>query len=101
MTINLKDNIWIEGFDEIASGYILQDKIITICDNIIYSVKTSEIPEELAKECVKLLTPKHAISLYQNYKYKLPQLVSFTRTTARESIKTACYKEYCIIYKTK
>lgn len=69
--------------------------------SLSYSGKTSEIPEELAKKYVRLLTPGHIISLWQNYKYSIPQQVCFTKCSAKESIQSACPEEYCIIYEIK
>jgi hypothetical protein len=91
--INLKDNIWIEGFDsELNLKYNRRRRIV-------YSGKTSEIPEELAKECVQILAKTSLGNFYRNYQYDKPQPVAFTKCTAKESIQSACGKKYCIIYK--
>jgi hypothetical protein len=65
----------------------------------VYSGKTSEIPEEVAEGCVEILAKTSIGVFYRNYLYEKPQPVAFTKCTARESIKSACDKEYCIIYK--
>lgn len=99
MKTQLKDDIWIEGFDTIDTRN-KRLKIISICDTIIdeliYSGKTSEISEELAKECIDWNEFDDNIIKYYDYiKDYWPHL------TAKESIKSACSQEYCIIYKTK
>ena len=95
--VNLKDNIWIEGFDMHEVGHFMVTKdrnfIGDIAKKIIYSGKTSEIPEEIAKECVSelwFLTEK------VGYTNNLDEL-EYKR--AKESIQSACNQEYCIILK--
>ena len=95
MKTNLKDNIWIEGFDT-ESDLKYHHRRRTI-----YAGRTSEIPEKLIEECAELLSPNHPISLWRNYKYDKPQPVSIARATAKQSIQSACDKPYCVIYKTK
>lgn len=99
--IELKPGIFIEGFDEEYQyrQRLYGNKGISNSTELLYQGKTNEISEELAKECAELLTPKHPISLWRNYKYDKPQPASFTKCTAKESIQSACDKEYCIIYK--
>lgn len=89
MKINLKNNIWIEGFDiEVHLMTALNRKEIY---DVMYSGKTEEISEELAIECVK----EGFLSCdYMNY---INNIVEFE--TAKESIQSACTQEYCIIYK--
>lgn len=90
MKINLKDNIWIEGFEKY---HLLLTKIATIDKLIIYQGKTSEISEELAIKCIK----EGFLSCdYMNYHNKIIEF-----ETAKESIQSACDKKYCIIYKEK
>lgn len=84
--VNLKDNIWIQGFD----SFITLSFALAAGVKPIYAGKTSEIPEELAKECV--LPP---VNGYRNYKN-----LWINVNTAKESIQSACPEEYCIIYKT-
>lgn len=148
--INLKENIWIEGFDNselmeealsineccVNCHYFnqqigemgvcefnpenncpctrLRDMFDTRCENhkcpeIIYSGKTSEIPEELARELFELQqvfnTPEYLsqdIDRYRNY--RVTEYVWFD-CTLKESIQSALTKEggsiykYCIIFK--
>lgn len=60
---NLKENIWVKGFDSKKSWKLQEDNFAestsiaikvgnTANIDIIYSGKTSEIPEEVARECV-------------------------------------------------
>lgn len=100
--INTKNNIWIEGFSSILGeyneklgqySYYDKDKIV------MYYGKTSEISEEIAKECVKQYTidgHEEEFIGYDDY------LVSYNYfRTAKESIQSACSFEYCIIYRIK
>ncbi len=108
---NLKDNIWIEGFDsfiahEEAIVYFLR---ISENDNpeIVYSGKTSDIPEEIAKECVLKMMCVNAEDLvhamYRRYHAGNMEVQSLTHqyscVSAKESIQSACNQEYCIIFK--
>lgn len=87
MKTNLKDNIWIEGFNSFTGlSFALVAGV-----KPIYSGKTSEISEELAKECVEWSEFDKDILSYYHY--------SKAFKTAKESIQSACDKEYCIIYK--
>lgn len=103
-TVNLKDNIWIQGFDTsdecftpVAQFY--PDKL----DNVLYEGKTSEIPEELVKKCVE----KNNSLGYKNYtkeqqfkEIPIRNLIVDYSLPPIESIQSACNKEYCVIYKT-
>ena len=96
--VNLKDNIFIEGFDNELDVY---DRSIDLCIDlgnfsILYEGKTSEIPEELLDFLLSEDCPKE--ESHYNYKDFLGNLC--IHTTAKESIQSACDKEYCIIYKT-
>lgn len=101
MKTNLKDNIWIDGFDKMISiinlgaTYEQHPQFY----EVLYKGKTSEIPEELVMKYIELLTPGCMISLWRNYKYDKPQPVDITYCSAKESIQSACPQEYCIIYK--
>jgi len=90
--VNLKDNIWIEGFDD-------RHECACMAYNgfpLLYEGKTSKIPEELAKECVEWSEFDNNVIKYYDYvKEYWPHL------TAKEAIQSACPEEYCIIYKTK
>ena len=52
MKINLKDNIWIEGFDNKEEVYHFKDELCIVGEELpyLYIGVTSEIPEELAKD---------------------------------------------------
>ena len=100
----LKNKIVIEGFVDDYSRYLryvelLKESGITDLwkqdDNIWYSGKTSDIPSELAKNCVEKM------SIFT------PQFRAYDKThsdyydTAKESIQSACSLKYCLIYITK
>lgn len=92
----------IEGIDSVNPGeqFYLEDG--SIPQSILYFGLTKEMPEIVASKCAKLLAEiNNKPAFYQNYKYNLPQPVSFTKCKATESIVSACDKPYCIIYKTK
>lgn len=112
--INLKDNIWIEGFDYESRVYYDVIAVEGYNDNLIYCGKTSEIPEELAKSILPL--HPYAIKDYPCYfEYDNPELELDNSSTqcknnprksrndylwkAKESIQSASSQEYCIIYK--
>lgn len=81
MKVNLKDNIWIEGFD---IGFDKSSQILPIGVATIYQGETSKIPINIAKE-------------YFDYGYDDLEIIY---TSLDESIKSTCDKEYCVIYKT-
>lgn len=89
MKVNLKDNIWIEGFDSNVPIGKFDGKHQD--DNVIYFGATSEIPEEIARLCMDV---EHYGSV-ECFSYKGIQLI----TTATKAIQSACSKPYCIIYK--
>ena len=96
---NLKDNIWIKGFyKEIDIAYYeLAEAIGGGMKDFIYKGKTSDIPEEIAKECVK-----HIGSLgegYGGYFDHNSKDWMYHLNTSKESIQSACNQEYCIIFK--
>ncbi len=104
MKINLKDNIWIEGF-AIGEKSKLYDKILELggrC-SVIYDGKTSEIPEEIARECVNIeYFGEYWQGMWQYSGYRNFNINSSHDYvhTARESIQSACNNElYCIIWK--
>lgn len=103
MKTQLKDGIWIEGFDKLSEVYAFKDNMCIVGEAVpyIYIGKTSEISEELAKTCAEILAKTTMGNFYRNYQYNKPQPVSFTKCKAKESIQSACSQEYCIIYKTK
>ena len=90
----------IEGFDTLIECYDTCNKGNQ--NRILYAGATVSIPEIVASKCAKSLVEiNNKPAFYQNYKYSLPQPVSFTKCTATESIVSACDKSYCVIYKTK
>jgi hypothetical protein len=104
--VNLKDSIFIEGFsyEEICAfskedwRNIVEDVRI---DHVIYSGKTSEIPEELVKKLLKECDLGYVVH-YPDFKKNLKATkIYHTVNTAKESIKSACSEEYCLIYKEK
>ena len=104
--LNLRGDIWIEGFDDEEDlavywyNHMLWDNYRGLAKyELIYSGKTSEIPEELAKECVKSVWFETDViggcyMVYQDYGEDDCWL-----DEATESIQSACPEEYCIIYK--
>ena len=113
---NLKDNIWIEGFDtdEIVKwnelGYYLKYLVRNSPNDtrtLVYWGKTSDIPEEIAKECVLKMMCVNAEDLvhamYRRYHAGNMEVQSLTHqyscVSAKESIQSACNQEYCIIFK--
>ena len=80
---DLKEQIRIEGFNSESDliQYIICETKITI----LYSGKTSEISEELAKDLVD-------IGLLYGF---------YGNITAKEAIQSHCKQEYCVIYKLK
>ena len=101
--INTKDDIWIEGFDTIEAK---NDELRYLClvsenmlSELIYAGKTSDISEEVAKECVEVT----ATGLFKNYIWSDEKVQDYgmqpISTTAKESIQSACNQEYCIIFK--
>lgn len=109
MKVNLKDNIWIEGFDteKLCTNefwHIIESNELSVKYgsgkrmNILYKGKTQEIPEETAKECVEYFIQR---CKYKNYNPDRLidgiKLMGFNY--AQQSILSACDKSYCIIYK--
>lgn len=94
--VNLKGNIWIEGFDKLIYLNCCSDMGISL-DDVIFKGNTSEIPEEVAKECVEYVNGVNGIG-YRDY---LIYTMVNHKETAKQSIQSACDKPYCIIYKTK
>lgn len=95
MRTELKEGIFIEGFDEKIHLNLTCDVYFEDTHNILYKGKTSDIPEEVAKEGVKNWRTD---GLYNNYKIE-SQYEEYLFKTAKQSIQSACDKEYCIIYK--
>lgn len=101
MTItNTKDNIFIEGFDDYLSLMSWTNCALNPIhwQNIIYSGKTSEIPEELAREYISFIDNPENNGKdipFKNYSHRFLGV-----KTAKESIQSACNQNYCVIYKT-
>ena len=95
--IELKEGIFIEGFNSKRSFILKLSKGYYIDYPILYKGKTSEIPEVIAKSCVKKSSRPITKEGYKNYFKSEP----YWYWTAKESIQSACPEEYCIIYKTK
>lgn len=90
--VMIKPYIWIEGFGSIE---VISERLTSILDTVdilIYSGKVSEITEELAKECV---------CGYATGYFEYSSTLWNINETAKESIKSACKEEYCIIYLAK
>lgn len=115
MKINLKDGIWISGFDQ-ESLFSIGFADLYKTAEILYVGKTSEIPEELAKEVVRhegleagtqmddgeILSEDYFIGYKQyeeNIDLSTAKLLLSHFTTAKESIKSACKDDHCLIYK--
>lgn len=100
MEINLKDNIWIKGFnsyeDYIDILYCDSDDYNKKLESAIYYGKTLEIPEEIGKKCVDILPP---IANFGDWCFKNYSNKEKFCTHPKESIQSACDYEYCIIYK--
>ncbi|MCK9575566.1 MAG: hypothetical protein M0R51_06375 [Clostridia bacterium] len=92
--IYVKKDIFIEGFDnEWQYRQKLYGKTgISNSVELLYQGKTSEISEELA---IKIAEKGELCEFYWDY-----NLDDYSKNiTAKESIQSACDKEYCIIYK--
>ena len=108
--VNLKDNIWIEGFCNIEK----YDEMIVSISAILYHGKTSDIPEEVAKKSL-LLHPYSSGQCKCYFEYDNPELDLDNKLCQcrnnpnksrndhlwdwKESIQSACNQEYCIIFK--
>jgi hypothetical protein len=115
--INLKNNIWIEGFDTEIELFRFWHRNVHIFNGDdkdlqeIYFGKTSDIPEDIANDVVTYIMLSTGI-FYLNYR-KMVELRKPIRQrnrshneiiwepmckTAIESIQSACNQEYCIIF---
>lgn len=100
MKINLKENIWIEGFDQKSFEILLADIMEMPLDrDVLYIGVTYKISEEIAKKYVHFYFPFDSDNskLFKDYSLEDESLHNFE--TAKESILSACEDEYCIIYK--
>ncbi len=96
--LNLKDNIWIEGFTREELFDLSKEDWRNIVDDVsvdkmLYQGKTSVITEELAS---KILIN------HWNFRHEYPDFYNkgFDLNSSKESIQSACNKEFCIIHKT-
>ena len=112
--VNLKDNIWIEGFGTKRKMVIKLSKGAYIGTPIVYFGKTSDISEEIAKK-VLLLHPYSTCQCKCYFEYDNPELDLDNESYQcknnpnksrndylwdwKESIQSACNQEYCIIFK--
>lgn len=88
MKTDLGTGYVIEGFDSHESELV---HYIQYCDkSILYGGKTSEIPEDIARKCVKIKGSKGFYGTYIN-----------TGISSKDRIQLVCTKPYCIIYKQK
>lgn len=106
MKTNLKDNIWIVGFNqhrEIDDDYLTEIFIASNDDNIIYEGDVSDITEEIAKLCALADVRDEGTEREITIGYKTYGDVSnikwFPLLTAKESIRSACSLKQCVIYK--
>lgn len=90
--MQLKENIFIEGFNTFRGCVLAQDSHY---DKLIYSGLTSKIPKEVAKECVK---HDYLAGYYINDWPELQFPKCFN--TAKELIINVINSKYCLIYKT-
>lgn len=98
MKTNLKDNIWIDGFDTKEQyNYACFGFSVLENDNaILYNGEMSDISEEIAKKYVVRIERNGDRSVFVFYKNYNGTIDAFP--TAQRSIKSACDKKYCIIY---
>ena len=107
MKTQLKDGIWIEGFDKLSEVYAFKDNMCIVGEAVpyIYIGKTSEISEEMAKELITQIGTYFIgdIPIYKNYtdEQHLPVMKRHQMLNTKQAIQSACSQEYCIIYKTK
>lgn len=108
MKTNLREDIYIEGFDELVQLNTICDVYFEDVNAILYRGKTSEVPEELARQLVEfkrniagsaLIVPRELL-LFKTYAYARSNCQFVFRTAVR-SILSACPKNYCVIYKPK
>lgn len=101
--INTKDNIWTKGFDteKSAIDFIKTNLSGHNTHLLIWTCKTSDIPEDIANKCV--LSASYGLKIKRFYKSYQNSMSLFTN--AKESIQSALTKpdgtifEFCIIFK--
>lgn len=95
MKTNLKDNIWIEGYNNRVYPITALNREDVY--DVLYAGKTSEIPEDVVKECLAFPLMGDFVD-YSSHNSECPSYIAVS--TIKESIQSACDKPYCIIYKT-
>ena len=95
MEVNLKDDIWLMEFD-INEEMLCKLTELNLHD-VIYAGKLDNITEEIAKKCADCFRNNVDDEYYLDYSCKQDFIFEFK--TAKQSIKSACDKKYCIIYK--
>lgn len=107
MKTNLETGYIIEGFDNYNDYVKFTGFKYLASKKVLYHGKTSEIPEEIAKKCVKKFNNPCAIGNCHGKFYDYSQknrtytVADKLLNTVKESIQSACNQEYCIIYKEK
>lgn len=92
----LKLNHFIEGFDDESRAYAVMDFYIMKGYEIIYIGETCDISEELTLEMIPKIFEGTDQEMFQSYYYHDSYAL-----TPQESINSAYFSKYCIIYKTK
>ena len=110
--VNLKGDIWIEGFDAECLLGSFEYGLFSLMIKKIYAGRTEDIPEEFSRNIVRDIVLSTGV-FYINYR-KMAALKDHIENrrvwhnqivwepmckTAKESILTACNKPYCIIFK--
>lgn len=113
MRTELKEGIFTEGFEREADlGYcyfnFAANKSFDL-SNIIFQGKTEDIPEEVIKDCViqngltkgTVLDDGKVLDKDVSFGYKQYKegFGVYEFETAKQSIQSACDKQFCIIYK--
>ena len=98
MKTELKPNIFIEGFDSESEfrRRMYGRKGMSFSVDLIYQGKTSDVPEEIARNSTQRSEFDENIIQYYDYEKDY-----WPCRTAKESIQSACKQKWCIIYKTK
>lgn len=92
--INLKEDIWICGLTYIIDTHNAMYGV----DSVFYAGKTSEIPEEIAKEILEI---DEQISRWEhpNDIFYKDYSGGVSHCDFRDAIQSACNKEFCIVFK--
>jgi hypothetical protein len=97
--VNLKDNIFIQGFDNYES---MTSKMLSLNNNalVIIAGVRAQITEETANNLVEYSVERCKYKNYNPDEYKPVGEKMFGFNTSLFSIESACNKEYCLIWKT-